>query len=194
MAIPLSVFMLRRKRNEIRDAIAAYEAKLREARADLAHVLATLRLFEASGEPFDFSPYMDLNRLFYRGETTALCMAALKAEGPLDTRELTQRVMVAKGLDAADKVLFQAIALRVVQTLRVRAKRRKGIDGSLRRRGVCVWQLTSAGDAANSPSTGARQAALPTGSQSEQTAFRSPRGGDLPAIPFLRRSPTDTPS
>ena len=50
MAIPLSVFMLRRKRNEIRDAIANYEAKLREARADLAHVLATLRMFEVSGE------------------------------------------------------------------------------------------------------------------------------------------------
>ena len=50
MTIPLSVFMLRRKRNEIRDAIANYEAKLKEARADLAHVLATLRLYEVSGE------------------------------------------------------------------------------------------------------------------------------------------------
>jgi len=158
MAIPLSVFMLRRKRNEIRDAIAAYEAKLREARADLASVLSTLRLFEASGEPADFTPYMDLNRLFRRGETTELCMAALAAEGPLDTRQLTQRVMAAKGLDTNDKVLAQAIALRVVQTLRVRAKRRKGIDGSLRRRGVCVWQLTSEGGAANSLSTGAKPA------------------------------------
>ena len=40
--------------------------------------------------------------------------------------------MAAKGLDASDKVLPQAIALRVVQTLRMRAKRRK-IDGSLTR-------------------------------------------------------------
>ncbi|HUO91267.1 MAG TPA: hypothetical protein VMU22_00010 [Rhizomicrobium sp.] len=141
MAIPLSIHMLRRKRNEIRDAIANYEAKLREARADLAHVLATLRMFEASGEPADFAPYFDLNRVLARGETTDLCIAFLKAEGPLDTRQLTQRIMEAKGLDASDKVLGQAIALRVVQTLRVRAKRRKGIDGSLRRRGVCVWRL-----------------------------------------------------
>ena len=44
MALPLSVSMLRTKRNQIRDTIAAYEAKLREAQADLAHVLATLRL------------------------------------------------------------------------------------------------------------------------------------------------------
>jgi hypothetical protein len=66
--------------------------------------------------------------------------AQVTGEGPLDTRELTQRVMVAKDLDASDKVLGQAIALRVVQTLRMRAKRRK-IDGTLRRRGVCVWAL-----------------------------------------------------
>jgi hypothetical protein len=140
MALPLSVSMLRKKRDQIRDTIAAYEAKLRESQADLAHVLATLRLFEASGEPADFPAYVDLNRVFRRGETTTLCIAALEAEGPLDTRQLTQRVMKAKGLDSSDKVLSHAIALRVVQTLRMRAKRGK-IDGSGRRRGVCIWQL-----------------------------------------------------
>ena len=169
--------MLRRKRNEIRDAIANYEAKQREARAYLAAVLSTLRLFEVSGEPADFTPYMDLNRLFRRGETTELCMAALAAEGPLDTRQLTQRVMAAKGLDLNDKVLAQAIALRVVQTLRVRAKRHKDIDGSLRRRGVCVWQLTSEGGAAYSPSNCEKPSALPPSSRSAQTAYRSPHGG-----------------
>lgn|GEM_PF-1004020 len=186
--------MLRRKRNEIRDAIANYEAKLREAWADLAAVLSTLRLFEASGEPEDFTPYMDLNRLFRRGETTELCLAALASEGPLDTRQLTQRVMAAKGLDLNDKVLAQAIALRVVQTLRVRAKRRQGVDGSQRRRGVCVWRLTSEGGAASNPSTGGTRAALPPSSQSAQTAYRSPHGGDLRAIPFQPHSRTDTPS
>ncbi len=194
MAIPLSVFMLRRKRNEVRDTIAAYEAKLREARADLAHVLATLRLFEASGEPADFTPYFDLNRVFRRGETTEFCMATLAAEGPLDTRELTERLMISKGLDVSDKVLGQAIALRIVQTLRVRAKRRKGVDGSLRRRGVCVWQLTSEGGAAYNPSTGAKRGALPPSSQYAQTASRSPRGDDLRAIPFLPHKTTGTPS
>lgn len=152
MAEPLSIVMLRRKRDQICDTIAAYERKLREAQADLAHVNATLRLFSASGEPADFPPYIDLNRVFRRGETTALCMAALKAEGPLDTRELTLRVMRAKGLDEDDKVLSKTIALRVVQTLRMRAKRRQ-IDGSERRKGVCVWRLMPP-SAASSPSTG----------------------------------------
>lgn len=184
MAIPQSVFMLRRKRNEIRDTIAAYEAKLREARADLAHVLAALRLFEVSDAPGDLMPYVDLNRLFYRGETTKFCLETLQAEGPLDTRQLTERLMTAKGLDANDKVLFQAIALRIVQTLRVRAKRHREIDGSLRRRGVCVWRLTSASGAANSPSTGGLPDASRHLEQSGQIARRS-----LPAC-----GPRATPS
>ena len=44
MALPLSVSMLRRKRDDIRDAIVSYEIKLKQAQADLAHVLAALRL------------------------------------------------------------------------------------------------------------------------------------------------------
>lgn len=79
--------MLRRKRDEIRDAIAAYENKLKQAQADLAHVNAALRLFKARGEPADFPPYVDLNRVLRRGETTKLCFEALAAEGPMDTRQ-----------------------------------------------------------------------------------------------------------
>jgi hypothetical protein len=140
MADPLSISILRLKRDRIRDVIAAYEARLKAAQVDLAHVNATLRLFEASGEPEDFPPYVDLNRVFRRGETTAICVAALTAEGPLDTRQLALRVMKAKGLDTNDKVLL--VALRVVQTLRMRAKRGQ-IDGSVRRKGVCVWRVGS---------------------------------------------------
>ncbi len=143
MSLPLSVSILRRKCDEIRDSIAAYEAKLRQAQADLAHVQAALRLFEASGEPSDFPPYVDLNRVLRRGETTTLCFEALAAEGPMDTRQLTERVMKAKGLDFGDKVLAQAISLRVVQTLRVRAIRKGDVNGRERRQGVCVWRLAA---------------------------------------------------
>lgn len=132
--------MLRKKRDQVRDAVAAYEMRLREAQADLAHVNATLRLFEASGDPADFPSYVDLNRVLRRGETTNICMAALEAEGPLDTRELTLRVMRAKGLEEGDRVLANALSLRIVQTLRMRAKRGK-VDGTERRKGVCVWRV-----------------------------------------------------
>ncbi len=140
MATPHGVSMLSKKRDRIRDIIAMYEAKLAQAQADLAHVNSALRLFAATGEPEDFPPYVDLNRVFRRGETTSFCLRTLREEGPLDTRQLTLRLMKSKGLDTGDKVLCQTIALRVVQTLRVRAKRRQ-IDGSERRKGVCVWRL-----------------------------------------------------
>ena len=141
MADPLSISILRKKRDRIRDTIAAYESKLKSAQADLAHVNATLRLFEASGEPEDFPPYIDLNRVFKRGETTQFCLDTLRSDGPLDTRQLAYRLMKSKGLDTDDKVLLTTVALRIVQTLRMRARRGGQIDGSERRKGVCVWRL-----------------------------------------------------
>jgi hypothetical protein len=54
--------MLLTKRNEIRGAIAADEAGEEQA---------------------DFPAYISLNCVFRRGETTALCSAALGSESPL---------------------------------------------------------------------------------------------------------------
>lgn len=124
--------------HHISGIIAEYERKIREAQHDLVHVVASLRLFELTGDPSEFPPYIDLNRLLRRGETTKLCLAALAAEGPLDTRELAQRIMCAKGLNPTDKVLGQAIALRIVQTLRLK---RGKVDGKERRKGVSLWKL-----------------------------------------------------
>ena len=138
MGEPIAVLALRRRRDHISGVIAEYERKIREAQHDLIHVVASLRLFELTGDPSEFPPYIDLNRLLRRGETTRLCLEALKAEGPLDTRELALRVMRAKGLTETDKVLGQAIALRIVQTLRLK---RTKVDGSQRRKGVSVWVL-----------------------------------------------------
>lgn len=75
---------LRRKRDQISGTITHYERLLREAEHDLAHVNAALRLFETTGEAADLPPYIDLNRILRRGETTKICMDALLAEGPLD--------------------------------------------------------------------------------------------------------------
>ncbi len=45
-----TVTTLRRKRKEIADSIRLYERQLEQARADLAHVTAAIRIFEASGD------------------------------------------------------------------------------------------------------------------------------------------------
>lgn len=50
MGEPHAAFALKRKRDEICGVIAHYERLLREAQHDLAHVNASLRLFEATGE------------------------------------------------------------------------------------------------------------------------------------------------
>jgi len=98
MAEPIAVLALRRKCDEISGTIAHYERLLRKAQHDLAHVNASLRLFEATGEAADLPPYVDLNRVLKRGETTKICMDALAVEGPLDTRQLALRVIRPKGL------------------------------------------------------------------------------------------------
>jgi hypothetical protein len=142
MGEPIAVLALRRKRDLISGTIAHYERLLREAQHDLAHVNAALRLFEATGEAADLPPYVDLNRVLRRGETTKICMDAIAAEGPLDTRQLALRVIRAKGLSESDKVLAQTIALRVVQTLRMRARRGK-VESVTRTKGVCIWRINS---------------------------------------------------
>lgn len=123
---------------------------MREAQHDLAHVNSALRLFEASGEAGDLPPYVDLNRVLRRGETTKLCMEALASEGPLDTRQLAMRVIRAKGLSQSDKVLAQTVALRVVQTLRSRAKRFKVVC-TTKTKGVCLWRLPLPGERPSLP-------------------------------------------
>ncbi|HEV8015752.1 MAG TPA: hypothetical protein VGP48_09480 [Stellaceae bacterium] len=140
MSEPIAVLALRRKRDQISGTIAHYERLVRDAEHDLAHVNAALRLFEVTGEACDLPPYVDLNRLLRRGETTRICMEALTKEGPLDTRQLALRIIKAKGLTEADKVLAQSIALRVVQTLRMRARRNK-VECITKTKGVCVWRL-----------------------------------------------------
>lgn len=138
MAEPHVITTLRTKRAEIERVIAAHERKIAQARRDLSAVNTTLRLFELAGEPSEFPAYVDVTRLFKRGEIVTLCRSALAAEGPLDTRELALRVIRAKGLDAADTVLRQTVAFRIVQALRLAEKRRR-IGSCGKRQGVRIW-------------------------------------------------------
>jgi len=141
MAEIRTVTTLTSKRLEIEAAIANYEKRLGQARADLSHVNACIAIFEASGEPSDTAPYIDTHRMFARGEPMALCREAL-ASGPKTTKELALHVMAAKGLDTGDKVLAHVMAARLIHALRMQAKRGKiASDGT--RKGVRVWSNPS---------------------------------------------------
>lgn len=50
MAESTTIATLKRKRDEIARSILAYEKKLDQARADLAHINAAISIFAASGE------------------------------------------------------------------------------------------------------------------------------------------------
>ena len=92
---------------------------------------------------------------FRKGEVADLCARQLLEDGELSTRELAERVMCARDLDAADGTLRNSVVFKVVQALR-HAARRKLVVLSDKRKGMCVW---SAGPAitlrvTNSPSRG----------------------------------------
>ena len=73
MSDPNVLLTLRRRRDAINDAIKAYEDKLETARRDLAHIAATIRLFEVGDEPLQFPVCMDIGRLFRPREIGKVC-------------------------------------------------------------------------------------------------------------------------
>jgi hypothetical protein len=139
-----TVTTLKRKREEISASIRMYEKKIAQARADLAHVAAAIRIFEASDRPADLARYVDHYRLFRRGEPWAICAAAL-AKGPLSTQELALELMKAKGMDLTDAVLAKAIGGRLIHSLRMQ-EGRGYVKRQGKRKGVTIWRLPEARD------------------------------------------------
>jgi hypothetical protein len=136
-----TVTTLETKRTEIRNAIAEYERRLAQARADLAHVTACIRLFDTSDTtPCRIPAYADIHRLFKHRELGRLCHEALAKKGPQDTRELALYAMTAKGLDEGDSALISAVCFRAVQSLRAQERRGKLLRQG-KRKGRVVWAL-----------------------------------------------------
>jgi hypothetical protein len=135
-----TVTTLKRKREQISASIKLYERQLAQARSDLAHISAAIRIFDASGPTQDIARYVDAYRLFKRGEPWAVCSAALAKQGPLDTRELAMALMRAKGMDTADTVLAKGLTNRLIHSLRMQEKRGR-VRREGKRKGVTVWRL-----------------------------------------------------
>lgn len=146
MAEEHALSILRKKRDDIRDMIAAYEKQIAIAKRDLVHVNATIQLFEVNGETPQFPVHMGLHRLFARGELLALCLEALKAAPDgLDTRELALAVVRAKGMDEGDRVLRASVGYKVVTIMPRQARKGVVVDCG-RRKGVKLWRLGKAVD------------------------------------------------
>ena len=116
MSGALVIQSLKDKRAEIHGRIAAYEAQIAQARHDLAHVSATIRLFT---EPeHQRARYMVSHGFFKKGEIADVCVRHLEVDGEMTTRELAERVMAARKLDASDRTLRNSVVFKVVQARR----------------------------------------------------------------------------
>lgn len=133
---------LRTKEAEIERAIAGYERALEQARADLAHIRAVIAMFDRAGVADAVTPYTSLRFIFSRSELAGVCLAALNQRSPQNTRELTEAVLKAKGLDAGDKVLSRTTMLKVVQVMRRLEQSKKAVAvGRENKPRVIIWAL-----------------------------------------------------
>ena len=138
MSEALVVQSLKNKRSEIHGWIAAYEVQIAQARHDLAHVNATIRLFT---EPeHQRARYMVSHGFFKKGEIADICARHLGVDGEMTTRQLAERVMAERKLDASDRTLRNSVVFKVVQALR-HAKRRKLVRMVEKRKGAACKTL-----------------------------------------------------
>ena len=136
MGEPLVIQTLKDKRAEILGRISAYEAQIAQAKHDLAHVNATIRLFTEPEK--QRARHMVSHGFFKKGEIADICARRLGADGEMTTRELAERVMAERKLDSSDTTLRNSVVFKVVQALR-HAKRRKLVRMVEKRKGMCVW-------------------------------------------------------
>lgn len=138
MAEIRTVTTLEAKAVEIKRVIGQYERYLAQAKADLAAVNATIALFTNDGKTDNILPYERIQKLMGRGETLPIVLAALRAKGPLTTRQLAVAVMEAKGLDMGDTVLLKVITTRLINILKPDLRKGRIGDGG-KHRGMRIW-------------------------------------------------------
>ena len=116
MSDPLVVQALKDKRAEIHGRIGAYQAQIAEAKYDLTHLNAAIRLF--TDVDSQRARYLVSHGFFRKGEIADICVSHLEIETVLTTRDLAERVMCARQLDGSDTTLRNSVIFKVVQALR----------------------------------------------------------------------------
>jgi hypothetical protein len=131
---------LRHKRAELAGMLRQLEQQLVQQRANLAHVDATMRLFDPDVRPKDIRPKQlrERNAWFRQGECLRLIYDELReATQPATTRELAERIMRVKAIPAADDDRRE----RVQKTLLASLNRAKQTIARVETAGVVRWRL-----------------------------------------------------
>ena len=142
MADNQTIIQLRAKRDELQDSIVYLDKKITEARADLLHINAVLRLFELGPDTTQqFPAHVNLSRMFDAGELVALSLAALTERGAtMTTRELADYIVCVKAWDQKDPILKRGVAHRLIHTL-TKARKRGRIASPGHEKGVRIWKI-----------------------------------------------------
>lgn len=141
MSTSLIVTQLLLKRAEIEAQIKSLEDRLGQARADLLHVSATVRLFDPTAIDRPATVYHGATKALRRSDLFALCKAALQASPePLCTRQPARHVITAEGWDGDDARLRLAISHKVGATMK-RMSLRGAVKKVGERQKASVWLL-----------------------------------------------------
>ena len=134
MAEPHVINALSNKRAELAGIVSQLERQLAQQQANLAHLDATMRLFDANIRPDKIRPRQPRARSvwFRPGECLRLIYDALReAAQPMTTHQLAERIIRVKALPIADD--------------RQRALVQKTILGSLNRAKETIVRVEAAG-------------------------------------------------
>jgi hypothetical protein len=105
------------KRRELAGLIDNLQRQLDQHRADLTHIDGVLRVLAADLAPETIRPKRAYrrNRYFARNELSRLCLGVLRTTAGelLSTDDIADRVIAAKGFDAADAILRTTIREQV---------------------------------------------------------------------------------
>ena len=140
MAEPHVIGALRNKRAELDGILRQLEQQLVQQRANLAHLDATMRLFDPDIRPKDIRPRQrrERNAWFHPGECLRLIYDELReVTEPVTTRELAERIMRVKAIPAADNNRRE----RIQKTLLASLNRAKETIARVEIAGVVSWRL-----------------------------------------------------
>jgi hypothetical protein len=134
------VSALRNKRAELAGMVGQLEQQLARQRTNLAHLDATMRLFDPEIGPQEIRPRQQRahSTWFRQGECLRLIYDGLRdAPGPLTTRELAEQIMRAKAIPAGDDRSRELIQKTVLGSL----NRAKATIARVEAAGVVSWRL-----------------------------------------------------
>ena len=122
--IPHTLSGLLEKREAVARLARELEDRLAQARSDVLHLDAVIRMFDPSSrpEPIGGGNLSRRNGWFSDGELPRRVFEALRdASEPLTIREIAARVMEARGFNAEDAATLATVEKRISDVLRRRA-------------------------------------------------------------------------